>query len=84
MSQMNAVLTNVRGVNKTDVVTLTSNFGVSHSPLLRWRMNVGSVSELVTEEHRAGGRGRASRLSGLRREEGQETARRVRSPVQSV
>ena len=27
MSHMNAVLTNIRGVNKTDVVTLTSNFG---------------------------------------------------------
>lgn len=27
MSHMNAVLTNVRGINKTDVVTLTSNFG---------------------------------------------------------
>lgn len=27
MSHMNAVLTNVRGVNRTDVVTLTSNFG---------------------------------------------------------
>jgi DNA excision repair protein ERCC-1 len=24
---MNAVLTNVKGINKTDVVTLTSNFG---------------------------------------------------------
>lgn len=28
MSQMNAVLTSVRGVNKTDVLTLTTNFGV--------------------------------------------------------
>lgn len=27
MSHMNAVLTNVKGINKTDVVTLTSNFG---------------------------------------------------------
>ena len=27
MSHMNAVLTNIRGVNKTDVITLTSNFG---------------------------------------------------------
>ena len=27
MSHMNAVLTNIRGVNRTDVVTLTSNFG---------------------------------------------------------
>lgn len=29
MSQLNNVLTTVRGVNKTDVLTLTSNFGVS-------------------------------------------------------
>ena len=27
MSHMNALLTNVRGVNKTDVITLASNFG---------------------------------------------------------
>ncbi|KAL7004037.1 ssDNA endonuclease and repair protein rad10 [Cystobasidiomycetes sp. EMM_F5] len=27
MSHMNAIMTNVRGINKTDVVTLTSNFG---------------------------------------------------------
>lgn len=27
MSQLNHVLTTVRGVNKTDVLTLTSNFG---------------------------------------------------------
>jgi len=31
MSQMTAVLTSVKGVNKTDVITLTSNFGVSPS-----------------------------------------------------
>lgn len=29
MSQLNNVLTSVRGVNKTDVLTLTTNFGVS-------------------------------------------------------
>ena len=27
LSQLNNVLTSVRGVNKTDVMTLTSNFG---------------------------------------------------------
>lgn len=29
MSRLNSALTNIKGVNKTDVVTLATNFGVS-------------------------------------------------------
>lgn len=39
MSHLNSALTSIRGVNKTDVLTLISNFGVCPALSLYWLMH---------------------------------------------
>lgn len=85
MSQLNHVLTTVRGVNKTDVLTLSSNFGVSSDYLQvcqsATNADLTGLETLtsVVETHGRSQHPRLRELSRVRQQKSQKTPIGLRS-----